>query len=171
MAFDPITAVLDIGGKLIDKLIPDPGAKAAAQLKLLELQQTGALAQLASDTDIAKGQLAIAAAEAGSKSVFVAGARPFILWVCGSALAYATMFEPLITWTATLLGYHGPVLPHVDTSLLYPTMGTILGVGTMRSYDKKQALFQDRRASPFWSRPRRGLLFRRFRPLKFSRKR
>lgn len=44
-----ITALLGIGEKLIDKLIPDPQAKADAQLKLLEMQQNGELAQINAD--------------------------------------------------------------------------------------------------------------------------
>ena len=44
-----IDAILNIGGKLIDKLIPDPQAKAEAQLKLAELAQNGELAQINAD--------------------------------------------------------------------------------------------------------------------------
>lgn len=42
----PIPMLLDIGSKILDKVIPDPNAKAEAQLKLLELQQQGELARL-----------------------------------------------------------------------------------------------------------------------------
>ena len=45
----PLTAIFDIGNKLIDKLIPDPAAKAQAQQKLLKLQQEGRLAELNAD--------------------------------------------------------------------------------------------------------------------------
>ena len=45
----PIAAILDLGMKLIDKFFPDPQAKADAQLKLLEMQQNGELAQLNAD--------------------------------------------------------------------------------------------------------------------------
>lgn len=45
----PLTAILDIGSKLIDKLIPDPEQKAKAQLELMQMQQTGELAQLNAD--------------------------------------------------------------------------------------------------------------------------
>ena len=45
----PLTAIFEIGNKLIDKLIPDPSAKAEAQQKLLELQQQGRLAELQAD--------------------------------------------------------------------------------------------------------------------------
>jgi hypothetical protein len=45
----PLTAIFDIGNKLIDKLIPDPAAKAQAQQELLKLQQEGRLAELNAD--------------------------------------------------------------------------------------------------------------------------
>ena len=46
----PLTSLLDIGSKLIDKLIPDPEAKAKAQLDLAKLAQDGQLAQIQADT-------------------------------------------------------------------------------------------------------------------------
>jgi hypothetical protein len=48
----PIGALLEVGGKLVDKLIPDPEAKAKAQLQLAELAQNGELAKLANDTKL-----------------------------------------------------------------------------------------------------------------------
>ena len=45
----PLGAVLDIGSKLIDKFFPDPAQAEQAKLKLLEMQQNGALAQLNAD--------------------------------------------------------------------------------------------------------------------------
>ena len=67
MAFDPVTAALDIGGKLIDKLWPDPAQRDAAKLRLLELQQAGELAQISVNQE-----------EAKSSSLFVSGWRPSI---------------------------------------------------------------------------------------------
>lgn len=46
----PLGDLLNIGGKLIDKLIPDPEAKAKAQLDLAKLAQDGQLAQIQADT-------------------------------------------------------------------------------------------------------------------------
>ena len=56
MAFDPITALMDVGGKLIDKLIPDPEAKAKAQLELAKMAQDGELAKIANDTEVFKSE-------------------------------------------------------------------------------------------------------------------
>jgi len=50
----PLTAIFDIGSKLIDKLIPDPEAKAKAQLDLAKMQHDGELAKMANDTDLYK---------------------------------------------------------------------------------------------------------------------
>ena len=50
----PLTALLEVGGKLIDKLIPDPEAKAKAQLDLAKMAQDGELAKMANDTDLYK---------------------------------------------------------------------------------------------------------------------
>ena len=48
----PLAGLLDIGGKLIDKLIPDPEAKAKAQAELIKMQQEGELAKMANDTKL-----------------------------------------------------------------------------------------------------------------------
>jgi hypothetical protein len=64
MAFDPVSAALDVGGKLIDRLWPDPAQRDQAKLKLMELQQSGALAQLAAQTELSKGAADIVKTEA-----------------------------------------------------------------------------------------------------------
>jgi len=46
--------LLNIGSKLIDKLIPDPEAKAQAQLELAKMAQDGELARMANDTEVYK---------------------------------------------------------------------------------------------------------------------
>lgn len=47
-----LDALLGIGGKIIDKLIPDPAQKAEAQLKLAQMAQDGELARMANETDL-----------------------------------------------------------------------------------------------------------------------
>jgi len=49
-----LDALLNLGGKLVDKLIPDPQAKAEAQIKLAELAQNGELAKMANEADLYK---------------------------------------------------------------------------------------------------------------------
>lgn len=50
----PLAALFDVGGKLIDKLIPDPQAKAKAQLELAQMAQDGELAKIANETELYK---------------------------------------------------------------------------------------------------------------------
>jgi hypothetical protein len=52
----PLTALLEVGGKLIDKLIPDPEAKARAQLELAKMAQDGELAKMANETELYKAE-------------------------------------------------------------------------------------------------------------------
>ena len=54
----PLTSLLEIGSKIIDKLIPDPEAKAKAQLDLATLAQSGELAKMANDTEVYKTEQA-----------------------------------------------------------------------------------------------------------------
>jgi hypothetical protein len=50
----PLAALLDVGGKLIDKLVPDPEAKAKAQMELAKMAQDGELAKIANETELYK---------------------------------------------------------------------------------------------------------------------
>ena len=126
---DPISAALGLGTALINKLFPDPIQAADAKLKLLELQQSGELATMTAQTDINKE-------EAKSTNWFVAGARPFILWICGFAMLYCTLIEPILRFVATVLfGYSGS-FPVIDSNFTMQVMFGILGLGAYRSYEK-----------------------------------
>jgi hypothetical protein len=128
MAFDPISAALDIGGKIIDRVWPNPEEKAKAQLALLELQQKGELTQIV-------GQLEVNKVEAGSQSMFVAGWRPFIGWVCGSGLVVEFIVGPLLTWICLLFG-KVIEFPKLDMGTLLTLLIGMLGLGGMRSFEK-----------------------------------
>lgn len=123
--------LFDLGGKIIDRLFPDETAKAAAQLELLKLQQQGDLQQVLE-------QLRINAVEAAHPSIFVAGWRPFVGWVCGFALAYQSIFHNWLVWFSTAWHFTPPPAPDADT-LVY-ILGTLLGVGAMRTYEKKSGV-------------------------------
>lgn len=135
MGIDPISIALDIGSKIIDKIWPDPAQKAQAQLELFKLQQSGELAQLTAETDLAKAQATVNAAEAANQNLFVSGWRPFIGWTCGSGLAYQFIFSPLLTWGAALYG-HPVVAPTLDMGTLITLLMGMLGLGAMRTTEK-----------------------------------
>jgi len=131
-----ISGLFSAAQSLIERFFPDPEKKAAAQLELLKMQQNGDLAQLAAVTDLAKLQIQVNIEEAKSTNWFVAGARPFIMWTCGFALAYADLIEPLSRFVAKVwFGYAGD-FPVIDTDLTMQILMGILGLGAYRSAEK-----------------------------------
>ena len=131
-----LSGLFDLGKGLIDRLFPDPAAKAAAQLELLKMQQAGELAQLAAETDLAKLQIQTNIEEAKSTNWWVAGWRPAIGWVCGAGLAYAALVEPFARFAAKVwFGYTGN-FPVIDTDLTLQILMGMLGLGAMRSVEK-----------------------------------
>ena len=122
-----LDAILNIGGKLIDKLIPDPAAQDAARLELLKLQQSGELAAMTAQTEINK-------AEASNPSVFVSGWRPAIGWVCALAMGYQYLARPLMVAFMPAL-----VFPGLDDNLWQLMMG-MLGLGGLRTFEKTQGV-------------------------------
>jgi hypothetical protein len=133
--FDPITAALDVGGKLIDRLWPDPAQRDAAKLEMLRMQQSGELAKLAADTDLAKAQIAVNQAEAANQSLFVSGWRPAIGWVGAAALCYTYIVAPATVFGAQMYGIVPPKLPVLDSNLYELVIG-LLGLGAARSWEK-----------------------------------
>ena len=85
-------------------------------------------------------QVEVNKAEAESGSVFKGGWRPFIGWVCGTAFAYHFVLQPLILFGVTVAGVQIPELPTFDMTSLMTVMMGMLGLGGLRSYEKKQGL-------------------------------
>jgi len=130
-------AVFDFGSKVLDKIFPDPQKAQEAKIELFKLQQSGELAQLAAETQLAQGQLDINKIEAASDSLFVSGGRPFVIWIGGFSLAYAAILEPMARFVAAVaFGYTG-AFPAIDTTLTLQVLFGVLGLGALRSYDKK----------------------------------
>lgn len=139
MAFDPISAALDIGSKLIDRLWPDPSQANAAKLELMKMTQTGELAQLTADTDLAKAQAAINQAEAGNANLFVSGWRPAVGWVCAAGLFSQFIVRPFAEFAAHLL-QHPVDYPSLDIGTLLTLLLGMLGLGAMRTVEKTQGV-------------------------------
>ena len=75
----PLAAVFEIGNKLIDKLLPDPEAKAKAQAELLKMQQEGRLAELNADNVEAQEISKRWTSDMGSDSWLSKNIRPMTL--------------------------------------------------------------------------------------------
>lgn len=133
-------AIKAVGG-IISKVIPDRSAAEAAKAQLAQLAATGQIQeemmQLAAVTS---AQTDINKVEAASPSIFIAGARPFIMWVCGVGLAMSCIVGPLFTWASALLGHPTP-FPKLDDPLLQSTMAGLLGLGHIsRTIEKIQGV-------------------------------
>lgn len=112
---DAITAVANIGGKLIDRFFPDPAQAQAAKLELFKMTQTGELAQLAADTDIIKAGADIVKTEAASESWLTRSWRPITMLV----------FVALIT--ARWFGFAAPNLAEAEYLELWAIVKIGLG--------------------------------------------
>jgi len=128
MALDPISAALDVGGKLIDRLWPDPATKAQAQIALLELAQKGELAEFTARADIVK-------TEAASENWLASSWRPLLMLTFG-ALIVARWFglaapnlseaEYLKLWSIVELGLGGYVIGRSAEKIM-PAIADALG--------------------------------------------
>ena len=120
-------------GPILDgvlRLIPDKGARGEAK-EQFELQMLAAM------TGLVQGQLAINQKEAEHGSIFVAGWRPFIGWVCGFGVAWQFVLSPIGTWIVVISGVDIPPIPVLDTGPLMTLMLGMLGLGGLRTYEKR----------------------------------
>ena len=125
---DPISAVAGLLNTAIDKIWPDPAAKASAEAQLMMAQAQAAIASVQQQIDINK-------LEAANTNIFVSGWRPFVGWVCGSAFAFHFLALPLLNWLAQLFG-HDAIVIAFDMSTLSTVLMGLLGLGTMRSVER-----------------------------------
>ena len=88
---------------------------------------------------LAEVQTKINEAEATHRTVFVAGWRPFIGWVCGLGLLYAVFIEPLLRFVYTVNGWEIE-FPSIDTTITMQVLFGMLGLVGARSYEKKNNL-------------------------------
>lgn len=95
---DPVTALLEVGRNVIDRLWLDPMQATQAKLEAIKLQQSSDLAQIS-------GQMEINKAEAASRNPFTSGWRPFIGWTCGAGFAVQFVVGPVGEWVCALAGH------------------------------------------------------------------
>lgn len=127
-------------GKIIDKIFPDTEAADLAKLELMKLEQSGDIEKILAQLEINKEQ-------AKHHSMFVAGARPFIMWMCGIILgvgAVGKVFIPVCIALMPVFGYTdvaalkeaSAMIADVDISIYVTLLSGLLGLGAMRSFDK-----------------------------------
>ncbi len=143
MPFDIATLVGDLlsGGiaRIVQIFKVDPTLAMQKQAELTELQ-LNLQAQLQNKIqDAITAQIEVNKQEAASPSVFVAGWRPAIGWICGSGLAVQFIINPLFTWGANL-AKHPVGFPSLDMGSLMTLLLGMLGLGAMRTVEKVQGV-------------------------------
>jgi len=123
--------IFEIGKTLLDRFVPDPEKKQAAELELVRMAADGELKQIIA-------QLEINAREAQHASVWVSGGRPFFMWIGGVAFAYSTIIQPFLGWYALIKGWPAP--PSADVELLWVVITGLLGISSMRTVEKIKAV-------------------------------
>lgn len=124
MAFGIDDAVA-AGLKVLDKFIPDPGAKAQAEKELRDSLTAWDIAQI----DVNK-------VEAANPNVWVSGARPALLWICAVGFGWHYILYPALFFIGSLFHVTGmPTKSGIDGGLFELAIA-LLGLGGLRTYEK-----------------------------------
>ena len=121
---------------LLDKFIEDKDQKSKLAHEIATMSQKYA-------QEIAKGQMAINQVEAAHKSLFVSGWRPAVGWVCVLGMFGNFITIPFSNFVLALLGID-IVIPLVPLETMMPVLMGMLGLGAMRTYEKKNAVHRDK---------------------------
>jgi len=124
-----VTALIGPVTSLISEFITDKDKAAELAYKIATRAEENAHA-------VQMGQLRVNEVQAAHKSMFVAGSRPAILWICAMALGYNTLAHPILD-----IWYE---MPEVNTELLYPVMMGLLGLGAFRSFEKSKGVAREK---------------------------
>jgi hypothetical protein len=133
---------LPLIGTLVNKIfgLADKAIKDKDQLEAFkhELNMTVLNSSLA--------QLEVNKQEAAHKSVFVAGWRPFVGWVCGVGVAYTYVLQPLLTFAVKVFAPEFPVeeLPKLELGDLMVLLTGMLGFGGLRTFEKTQGVSREK---------------------------
>jgi hypothetical protein len=120
---------------VLDRVYPDPTQKAQIALELEKMRQSGEFREIDAELERSRQQTDVNKTEAASTDRFVAGWRPFIGWVCGSALAWHYIGRPMADWVVLLTGAHAQI-PAVDLGDLIVILLGMLGLGGLRTTEK-----------------------------------
>lgn len=112
-----------------------PDATEHEKGKLALLQQ-----ELAGNLSVALAQSKVNEISAASPSIFVAGARPFIMWICGVGLLYASLLEPLLRYIAVVGFDYAGKFPVINSDITLQVLLGMLGLGGMRSVEKTKGV-------------------------------
>jgi hypothetical protein len=126
-----IGPIFEFGKAILERFIPDPEKKREAELEMFRMAAEGEMKQVLA-------QLEINAREAMHPSVWTSGWRPFFGWVGGVGFLYSTVLQPMLVWYGASRGWAPP--PEIGIDLLWVVITGMLGIGGLRTYEKKAGL-------------------------------
>jgi hypothetical protein len=123
-----VDSVVGVAGKVLDKFVED---------KDLRLKLDAELRSQLINLDALQAQTNLE--QAKHDSVFVAGARPAIMWICAFALGWQYIIAPMASWALAI--WHPVItLPALGTEELTGLVMALLGLGAARSYEKSKGV-------------------------------
>ena len=128
-----LTALIGPVSKLVGKFIEDKDTKNKLAHEIATMAEKQA-------HEAAMAQVSVNQAEAKHRSLFVAGWRPFVGWICAVALLYHFVLNPIILFGAGWANVEIPELPAFDMDSLMTVLLGMLGLGGLRSYEKSKGL-------------------------------
>lgn len=128
-------ALIAKGVDIIGRFIPDPQEKAKAQLELMQIQQASEFKEIEARLQEQQMQSDINRQEAAHASIWVAGWRPFIGWVCGAGLALQFILFPMVFWIGQMADV-AIIMPQLPFEMIMTMLGGMLGIGSMHTYEK-----------------------------------
>ena len=128
-----IAALIPAVSGILDKFVPDADTKNKLAHEIATMSEKHAQEALLAQLEINK-------AEAASGSLFKGGWRPAVGWVCAIAFAYHFILKDLIIFGATFAGVDLPEMPDFDMGTLLTVLGGMLGIGSLRTYEKQKGL-------------------------------
>lgn len=137
MGIEPFSALAELASTAIDKIFPDATQREIEKRKLEKIKAMHDYSMLQSQFEIMLAQIDVNKAEAQHKSLFVAGARPAAIWVGVAAMGWTGIIHPALCWVWAFCNMAGNPPDLIDPSALTALVGGLLGIGAMRSYDKK----------------------------------
>lgn len=121
---------------LLSRVIPDKTERDKLAHEIATMAEKQAHEQIMAQVEVNK-------IEAAHKSLYVAGARPFIMWTCGFSMAFNFVGLPIIE-TVTVLYGTPIVLDPLDLEVMMPVLFGILGLGGMRTYEKRHGVAREK---------------------------
>lgn len=135
----PYAGAAEAGANLLSGIVKRILPEKISELDAAKMNQEITLALIRGEFEPMIAQARINEKEAASDNLFVSGWRPFVGWVCGSALAWQFVGLPLAQFFIRVTGHDLGPLPTFDYATLSPILLGMLGLGAMRSYEKVKA--------------------------------